>query len=70
MRNKELIRNIKKNYDIAKQIAKDVWIASDAEGNNNDYYYFECGFIAGLNYNIDGSLKTNDSPEPTGSSIS
>lgn len=70
MSNKELIRNIQKNYDIAKQIAKDVWIASDAEGNNNDYYYFECGFIAGLNYNIDGSLKTNDSPQPTGLSTS
>jgi len=68
MSNKELIQNIQKNYDVAKQIAKDVWIATDAEGNNNDYYYFECGFIAGLVHNLDGSLKTNDSPEPTRSS--
>lgn len=53
----QLIQKIKDNYDIAKQIAKDVWIDLDNEGDVIDYYYFECGFIAGLNYNLDGSLK-------------
>lgn len=48
--NKEILDKIRQDYAIAKQIAKDVWIEMDNEGNDNDYYYFECGFVAGLNY--------------------
>jgi hypothetical protein len=37
-------------YDSSKQLAKEIWIDGDYEGNNNDFYYFQCGFVAGLNY--------------------
>lgn len=57
MANEELLDKIRQNYESARQIAKDVWITMDNEGDANDYYYFECGFISGLNYNFDGSLR-------------
>lgn len=57
MKHKAVLDKIRQNYEKARQIAKDVWIATDSEGDKNDYYYFECGFIAGLNYNFDGSLR-------------
>lgn len=50
MANKELLEKMKQNYSEAKQLAKEVWIDTDSEGSNNDYYYFECGFVAGVNY--------------------
>lgn len=46
---KEMLDKIRQDYALAKQIAKDVWIEMDNQGNDNDYYYFECGFVAGLN---------------------
>lgn len=45
-----MINDIKESYDSAKKLAKQIWIDGDNEGNGNDYYYFECGFIAGLSY--------------------
>lgn len=45
-----MINDIKESYESAKKLAKQLWIDGDNEGNSNDYYYFECGFIAGLNY--------------------
>lgn len=50
MVSKELIDKMKQHYSEAKHLAKEMWITMDNEGDNNDYYYFECGFIAGLNY--------------------
>jgi hypothetical protein len=41
---------IKAGYSRSKELAKDIWIEGDHEGTPNDFYYFECGFVAGLNY--------------------
>jgi len=43
---------IQVGYDRAKDIAIELWLESglgDPEDDNN-FYYFQCGFIAGLNY--------------------
>lgn len=45
-----MLENIKQNYERAKKLAREIWLDGDSEGNANDYYYFECGFVAGLNY--------------------
>ena len=45
-----MLEDIKKNYERAKQLAREIWLDGDNEGNANDYYYFECGFVTGLNY--------------------
>jgi hypothetical protein len=45
-----MFKDIKENYERAKKLAKEIWLHGDNEGNTNDYYYFECGFVAGLNY--------------------
>ena len=50
MVSKELIDKMKQHYSEARHLAKEMWITMDNEGNNNDYYYFECGFVAGMNY--------------------
>lgn len=50
MASKELLEKMKQHYSEAKQLAQEIWISMDNDGNNNDYYYFECGFVAGLNY--------------------
>ena len=50
---KDRIENIKNNYKRAKELAKDIWIDGDHEGDENDFYYFQCGFVAGMNYNED-----------------
>jgi len=44
---KEIIQS---GYDRAKELAKEIWIQGDHEGNANDFYYFQCGFVAALNY--------------------
>ena len=44
-------------YNQAKELAKEIWIDGDHEGNSNDYYYFECGFVAGLNYQRHKALE-------------
>lgn len=41
---------IRAKYEQAKKLAKELWIDGDYEGNDNDFYYFQCGFVAGLNY--------------------
>lgn len=48
---------IKDEYEDALKLAREIWIVSDSEGNSNDKYFFECGFVSGLKYNIDGSLR-------------
>ena len=42
--------SIQSGYSRAKQLAKEIWLDGDHEGTPNDYYYFECGFVAGINY--------------------
>ncbi len=44
---KEIVQS---GYNRAKELAKEIWLAGDHEGTPNDFYYFECGFVAGLNY--------------------
>jgi hypothetical protein len=41
---------IRTKYEQAKKLAEEVWIDGDYEGNDNDFYYFQCGFVAGINY--------------------
>ncbi|NDB59481.1 hypothetical protein EB001_13675 [bacterium] len=43
---------IKSGYSHSKELAKEIWIEGDHEGNSNDFYYFQCGFVAGLNYKL------------------
>jgi hypothetical protein len=54
MKNQKLkqkqLEYIKSGYSRAKQLAKEIWLDGDHEGTANDYYYFECGFVVGLNY--------------------
>jgi hypothetical protein len=42
--------SIQSGYDRAKELAQEIWLAGDHEGTPNDFYYFQCGFVAGLNY--------------------
>ena len=48
--------SIQSGYSRAKELAKEIWIEGDHEGTPNDYYYFECGFVAGLNYQRNKAL--------------
>ncbi len=48
MTNKEILEKIKEQYEKTKALAKDTWDEGDHEGDSNDRYYFETGFIAGL----------------------
>jgi len=42
--------SIQSGYSRAKELAREIWIEGDHEGTSNDFYYFECGFVAALNY--------------------
>jgi len=42
--------SIESGYSRAKELAREIWIEGDHEGTANDFYYFQCGFVAGLNY--------------------
>lgn len=57
MPSEELLNKIRQHYSEARQLAKEMWIAMDNEGDNNNYYYFECGFVAGLNYQKSQALE-------------
>jgi hypothetical protein len=54
---KNLQDKIKSEYESAKRLAHDIWILSDNEGDDNERWFFELGFISGLNFNSDGSLR-------------
>jgi len=43
---------IKERYESAKKLAKELWLDGDNEGTPNDFYYFQCGFVAGMNYKL------------------
>lgn len=53
-----MLEDIKQNYERAKKLAREIWLDGDNEGNPNDYYYFECGFVAGLNYSDSEKYKS------------
>lgn len=48
---------IKSGYSHSKELAKEIWIEGDHEGTPNDFYYFQCGFVAGLNYQRNKALE-------------
>ena len=41
---------IQSGYSRSKQLAEEIWLEGNHEGTPNDFYYFQCGFVAGLNY--------------------
>ena len=41
---------IQEKYESSKKLAEEIWLNGDYEGTANDFYYFQCGFVAGLNY--------------------
>jgi hypothetical protein len=51
---------IKERYESAKRLAKELWLDGDHEGNDNDFYYFQCGFVAGMNYKDYTELRCNN----------
>ena len=65
--NSEELETIKQRYEAAKKLAKDLWLDGDHEGDNNDFYYFQCGFVAGLNYQRNQALnKLNEYDQELG----
>ena len=48
--NVDKLEVIKERYENAKKLAQELWLDGDHEGNDNDFYYFQCGFVAGMNY--------------------
>ena len=57
MTNTEVLEKIKEQYEKAKALAKDTWEDGDHEGDSNDRYYFETGFIAGLACGLKKNLE-------------
>lgn len=43
---------IRERYESAKKLARELWLDGDNEGTPNDFYYFQCGFVAGMNYKL------------------
>jgi hypothetical protein len=50
MNKEKQLEYIRSKYEASKKLAEEIWLSGDYEGNPNDFYYFQCGFIAGLNY--------------------
>lgn len=48
MINQEVLEKMKEQYAKAKALAEKAWEDGDHEGNTNEQYYFEKGFIAAL----------------------
>ena len=57
MIDQEVLNKMKEQYDKAKALAKEIWDDGDHEGNTNDQYYFEAGFIAGLACGLKQNLE-------------
>jgi hypothetical protein len=49
---------IKERYESAKKLAQELWLDGDNEGTPNDFYYFQCGFVAGMNYQNNERYKS------------
>lgn len=47
-------------YKRAQELAKEIWLGEDETEDAGSSYYFQCGFIAGMNYQKKGK-HTNDS---------
>lgn len=56
MINQEVLNKMREQYEKAKELAQEIWIEGDHEGTPNDFYYFECGFVVGLNYQRNQAL--------------
>jgi hypothetical protein len=50
--NSDELEIIRERYEKAKQLAVELWVDGDHEGTSNDFYYFQCGFVAGMNYKL------------------
>jgi hypothetical protein len=50
--NQQDLNDMKERYESAKKLARELWLDGDNEGNDNDFYYFQCGFVAGMNYKL------------------
>jgi hypothetical protein len=48
MINSEVLEKMKEQYTRAKALAKKHWEDGDHDGDVDEQYYFETGFIAGL----------------------
>jgi hypothetical protein len=51
---------IREKYESSKKIAEEVWLDGNYEGNFSDFYYFQCGFAAGMNYENDEQKKKDN----------
>jgi hypothetical protein len=49
-RQQKQLEYIQQKYESSKKLAEEIWLNGDYEGTPNDFYYFQCGFVAGLNY--------------------
>lgn len=59
--------SIQSGYSRAKELAEEIWLSGDHEGAPNDFYYFQCGFVAGLNYQRNLTLdKLNEHDQELG----
>ena len=56
----QLKQKIQSEYESARRLANDVWVDMDNKENDNEKWFFELGFISGLNYNSDGTLRQRD----------
>ncbi len=50
--NQQDLNDMKERYESAKKLAQELWLDGDNEGTPNDFYYFQCGFVAGMNYKL------------------
>ena len=57
MINQEVLEKMKEQYAKAKALAEKAWEDGDHEGDVNEQYYFEKGFIAGLTCGLKQNLE-------------
>ena len=57
MINQEVLNKTREQHDKAKALAKEIWDYGDHEGDANEKYYFETGFIAGLSCGLKQNLE-------------
>ena len=50
MKKKILRKEIDSNYKLAQQLAKEIWLGENETEDAGSFYYFQCGFIAGMNF--------------------
>jgi|688.fasta_scaffold622455_2 hypothetical protein len=48
MINQEVLNKMREQYEKAKALAEKAWEDGDHEGDVDEQYYFETGFMAGL----------------------